>query len=108
MSELSMEEEYGPKVMPPVHPGAILREEFLEPMNLSKEFLAGAIGVDVSVIMNIVDEISPLSAELALLFSRFFGTSAELWVGLQTQYDLDMAEYRLGERLEAVVAYSPE
>ena len=108
MDELSMEEEYGPKVMLPAHPGAILDHDFLAPMNLTVENLAQAIGVEASLIKGIVDGEQPVSAEIALLFSRFFGTSAELWVGLQTQYDLDMAEYRLGERLEAVVAYSPE
>ncbi len=107
MSGLSMEEEYGPKVMPPVHPGEILQDEFLAPLHLTPEILAEAVGVDPSAIWNIVNGTQSLTAEFALLFSRFFGTSAELWVGLQTQYDLDVAEDQLGERLAAVVAYSP-
>ena len=105
---MSMEEEYGPKVMPPIHPGEILNEEFLIPMNLSPCHLARSIGVSERLIRDIVDGHESISAETALLFSRFFGTSAELWAGLQPQYDLDVAEDRLAGKLDAVVAYSPE
>ena len=108
MTEISMEEEYGPKVMPPIHPGEILNEEFLIPMNINPHHLAKAIGVDVNLIKDIVNCQAPVSAEIALLFSRFFGTSAELWAGLQLQYDLDVAEDRLADRLTAVTAYSAE
>jgi addiction module HigA family antidote len=105
MTEMSMEEEYGPKAMPPVHPGAILDHDFLIPMNMTPAYLAQAIGVDVGVIQGIVNGQEPVSAETALLFSRFFGTSAGLWMGLQNQYDLDLAEDRLAEKLDTVVAY---
>ena len=105
---MNMEEEYGPKVMLPVHPGEILNVEFLIPMNISQDYLAQAIGVDVSLIQAIVNGQEPVSAETALLFSRFFGTSARLWTGLQSQYDLDMAEDRLADKLDAVVAYSQD
>ena len=108
MTEMSMEEEYGPKVMPPVHPGTILDHDFLTPMNMSPAYLAEAIGVDVGLIQGIIRGQEPVSAETALLFLRFFGTSAELWAGLQLQYDLDVAEDRLGEKLDAVVAYQWE
>ena len=108
MVEMSMEEEYGPKVMPPVHPGEILNDEFLIPMNITSAYLANAIGVDVTLIQDIIKGQKPVSAETALLFSRFFGTSAGLWMGLQSQYDLDVAEDRLADKLAAVVAYSPE
>ena len=107
MTEMSMEEEYGPKVMPPVHPGEILNVEFLLPMNITPDYLAEAIGVDVALIQGIIKGQDPVSAETALLFSRFFGTSVELWMGLQNQYDLDVAEDRLAGKLD-VVAYSPE
>ena len=108
MTEMSMEEEYGPKVMPPVHPGTILDHDFLTPMNMAPAYLSEAIGVDAVLIQGIIKGQEPVSAETALLFSRFFGTSAELWMGLQTQYDLDVAEDRLAGKLDAVVAYSPE
>ena len=108
MTEMSMEEEYGPKVMPPVHPGAILDHDFLTPMNMAPAYLAEAIGVDVTLIQDIIKGQKPVSAETALLFSRFFGTSAVLWMGLQNQYDLDVAEDRLADKLAAVEAYSAE
>lgn len=108
MTGMSIEEEYGPKVMPPAHPGAILDHDFLTPMNMAPAYLAEAIGVDLALIQGIIKGQRPVSAETALLFSRFFGTSAGLWMGLQNQYDLDVAENRLAEKLNAVVAYSPE
>ena len=108
MTEMSMEEEYGPKVMPPIHPGEILHEEFLIPMNLTSHNLANSIGVSDGLIQCIVNGQEPISGEIALLFARFFGTSAELWIVLQSQYDLDVAEDRLADMLTAVVAYSPE
>ena len=108
MTEMDMEEEYGPKVMRPIHPGEILNEEFLAPMNITQEYLAGAIGVDVCLIRGIVTGCEPISAETALLLSKFFGTSAELWAGLQSQYDLEMAEDSLADRLAAVEGYFSE
>ena len=108
MTEMSMEEEYGPKVMPPVHPGEIFNEEFLIPMNLTPHHLAKSIGVSEGLIQDILNGREPISGEIALLFSRFFSTSAELWMGLQIQYDLDVAEDRLAEKLDAVVAYQWE
>ena len=108
MSEMSIEEEYGPKMLSPIHPGEILNEEFLVPLNISQENLAMSIGVDVSLVRHIISGREPISAEIALLLSRFFGTSAELWTGLQTQYDLELAEDRLAEKLSAVVIHSPE
>ena len=104
MTEMDMEEEYGPKVMRPIHPGEILNEEFLAPMNITQEYLAGAIGVDVCLIRGIVTGCEPISAETALLLSKFFGTSAEL----QSQYDLEMAEDSLADRLAAVEGYFSE
>lgn len=105
---MTLEAEYGPKVFPPVHPGRILNNDFLIPMNLKPGHLAAAIGVDANLIQAIINGQEPVTAETALLFSRFFGTSARVWTNLQSQYDLDVAESRLGEKLAAVVAYSPE
>lgn len=108
MTEMTMEEEYGPKIMPPIHPGEILNEEFLIPMNLTPGYIAKAIGIEARQIQAIVDGQEPIYAEIALLFSRFFGNSPEFWMRLQDGYDLEMAEDRLADRLNAVVAYSPE
>lgn len=92
----------------PIHPGEILNEEFLAPMNLTQYRLAKAIGVDPRRIHAIVHRERSITAETALLFSRFFGNSAEFWMGLQTQYDLEVTSDRLAQRLEVVAARSPE
>ena len=91
--------------LPPIHPGEILDEEFLRPMNISQYRLAKAIGVDARRIHAIVHGERSITAETALLFSRFFGNSARFWMGLQSQYDLETAEDRLAEKLDAVVAH---
>ncbi len=92
--------------LPPIHPGEILDEEFLRPMGISQYRLAKAIGVDPRRIHAIVHGERSISAETALLLSRFFGNSAKFWIGLQAQYDLEMASDRMGQRLEAVTPHS--
>ena len=93
--------------LPPIHPGEILNEEFLLPMNISQYRLAKTIGVDPRRVHAIVHGERSITAETALLFSRFFGNSREFWMGLQSQYDLDMAEDRLGARLASIAEHSP-
>ena len=93
--------------LPPIHPGEILEEEYLRPMNITQYRLAKAIGVDARRVHAIVNRERGISAETALLFSRFFGNSAGFWMGLQSQYDLETAEERLAERLGRVVAHVP-
>lgn len=88
--------------LPPIHPGEILNEEFLSPMKLTQYHLAKSIGVDPRRIHAIVHGERSITAETALLLSRFFGNSREFWMGLQSQYDLDMAEDRLGPRLASI------
>ena len=94
-----------PEKLPPIHPGEILQEEFLGPMQITQYRLAKAIGVDARRVHAIVNGERSITAETALLFSRFFGNSAGFWMGLQSQYDLEVAEERLRERLGAVVGY---
>jgi addiction module HigA family antidote len=95
------------KRMIPVHPGEILLEEFLKPMGLSQNFLAIKIGVPARRINEIVLGKRRITADTALRLSRFFGTTAKFWLGLQTDYDLDIAEDELSERIEnEVTAYS--
>ena len=95
-----------PARLPPIHPGEILNEEFLRPLNLSQYRLAKAIGVDPRRIHAIVHGQRAITAETALLFARFFGNSAAFWMGLQSQYDLETAEDRLAHRLDEVTAYA--
>ena len=87
----------------PVHPGEVLLEEFILPMNLSQNRLAIDIGVDARRINEIVLGKRAITADTALRLSRFFGNSPQFWLGLQSQYDLDVAEDLLGKRLDREV-----
>lgn len=93
--------------LPPIHPGEILNEEFLGPMNITQYRLAKAIGVDPRRIHAIVHGERSVTAETALLLARFFGNSPSFWMGLQTQYDLEIARDRLSERLDEIAAHGP-
>lgn len=87
----------------PVHPGEVLLEEFLKPMGLSQNRLAISISVPARRINEIVHEKRKITADTALRLARFFGTSPEFWLGLQSQHDIDVAADELGERLEREV-----
>jgi addiction module HigA family antidote len=91
------------KTLHPVHPGEVLLEEFLNPMGLSQNKLAVNIGVPARRINEIVLEKRKVTADTALRLGRFFGMSSEFWLGLQAQYDLDIAADALGDRLEKEV-----
>lgn len=91
------------KKLKPVHPGEVLLEEFLKPMSLSQNRLAISIGVDTRRINEIVLGKRRVTADTSLRLSRFFGNSAQFWMGLQSDYDLDVAEDELGDRLEREV-----
>jgi addiction module HigA family antidote len=84
----------------PVHPGEVLLEEFLKPMGLSQNRLALDIGVHPRRINEIVLEKRRISADTALRLARYFGTSPQFWLGLQNDYDLDVATEKLGNRLD--------
>jgi len=77
--------------LPPIHPGEILREEFMKPRELSQNALARALHVPPRRINEIVLEKRGITADTALRLARYFGTSAELWTGLQADYDLRLA-----------------
>ena len=87
----------------PVHPGEVLLEEFIKPMGLSQNRLAIDIGVEERRINEIVLGKRAITADTALRLSRFFGNSLQFWMGLQSQYDLDIAQGQLGKRLEREV-----
>ncbi|MDO8548733.1 MAG: HigA family addiction module antitoxin [Ignavibacteria bacterium] len=72
----------------PVHPGEILKEEFLNPFGISQTQLAHDLDTSVKTINELINEKRNLSSELALKLSRYFGTSAELWLNLQNQFDI--------------------
>ena len=96
------------KKLPAIHPGKILNDEFLVPMKITQYRLARAIGVDPRRVHAIVHGERSVTAATALLFSRFFGNSAEFWMGLQSQYDLEREQDRLAERLDKVSAHSAQ
>ena len=88
--------------LPPIHPGEILREDFMRPLGLSSNALARAIGVTPARINEIVREKRGITAETALRLARFFGTSVDLWMNLQQRYDLERAKDLLGDSLEQI------
>ena len=87
----------------PVHPGEVLLEEFLEPMQISQYRLAKDISVSPRRINEIVHGKRAVTADTALRLARYFGTSDRFWLNLQTSYDLDIERDRLGSRLEEEV-----
>jgi antitoxin HigA-1 len=87
----------------PVHPGEVLLEEFLKPLGLSQNRLALDIGVPARRINEIVLGRRGISADTALRLARYFRVSPQFWLGLQMDYDLDVAEDVLGPRLNREV-----
>ena len=85
-----------------IHPGEILLEEFLVPMNLSQNALARAINVPPRRINEIVLGKRAVTADTALRLARYFGTSEQLWMGLQADYDLEEARKQLGRKIERI------
>jgi addiction module HigA family antidote len=89
-----------PKKMKPIHPGEILLEEFLLPMELSQYRLAKDINVPARRINEIVHGKRAITADTALRLSRYFGMTEQFWMNLQTRYDLEIEKDRLGSRLD--------
>jgi addiction module HigA family antidote len=98
------------KKLSPIHPGEILREEFLGPMGISQYRLAKDISVPPRRINEIVHGKRSITADTALRLGRFFGMSAQFWLNLQTRYDLevteDLLEHRLDEEVHALKVQS--
>ena len=91
------------KVLTPIHPGEVLLEDFLKPMALSQYRLAKGINVPPRRINEIVHRKRAITADTALRLARFFGTSEQFWLNLQTRYDLEVERDRLGESLKREV-----
>ena len=86
---------------PPTHPGKILREDFLDRLKLSECALAEAIAVPKGRVRDIVKGRRAITPDTALRLARYFGTSAEFWIGLQVDYDMEMARHQLGADIRA-------
>ena len=91
------------KKLQPIHPGEVLLEEFLKPKGMSQSRLALDIGVHPRRINEIVLGKRSITADTALRLSRYFGNSPQFWLGLQTDYDLDVTKDYLGDRLDREV-----
>lgn len=83
----------------PIHPGEVLKLDFLEPMGLSVYRLAKETGISAQQLGRIVKGQRDITGDTALRLSQLFGTSAKLWMGLQSQYDLDKAEDAAGKQI---------
>ena len=99
------------KKLAPIHPGEILREEFMQPLGLSQNALARALRVPPRRINEIVLEKRGITADTALRLSRLLGTTAEMWTGLQADYDLRLTRYekqrQIEREVEPLVALQP-
>jgi addiction module HigA family antidote len=92
------------KKLGPVHPGEVLLEDFLSPMGISQYRLAKDLSVPPRRINEVVHGKRAISADTALRLGRYFGVSPRFWLNLQAQFDLDVEEDRLGDRLSNEVA----
>jgi addiction module HigA family antidote len=86
----------------PIHPGEVLMEDFIEGFGITQNRLAVSIGVPPRRINEIVHGKRAITADTALRLGKYFGTSAQFWLNLQTHYDLDLAEDRAAEQIAAI------
>lgn len=86
----------------PLHPGEVLREEFLRPLEMSPGRLAKACGVPRTRIERLAAEATPITADTALRLSRALGTTADFWMNLQTTFDVQTAERQIGKELDKI------
>src|ERR1700733_7505200 len=97
-----------PKLLPPIHPGETIREEVLTPLEMSVNQLAKALKVDTARLNEIVRGRRGITADTALRLSRYLGTSAEFWIGLQADYDLRVARQAKLKMIEREVKPKPQ
>jgi addiction module HigA family antidote len=91
-----------------VHPGGILRRDFMEPFGLSSYKLAKELGVSVPTVNEIARRRRAVTADMALRLSHYFGTTAQLWQNLQAQYDLEVASQKIGKRIKKGIRPMPQ
>jgi addiction module HigA family antidote len=93
--------------LPPIHPGEILREEFLVPLKLTPYAVAAALNVPRTRIERIAREEKPVTADTALRLGKFFKTGAAFWMNIQTRFDLETAENALAPQIKKITSYEP-
>ena len=97
-----MAKKPAPKKLPPLHPGEVLREEFLVPFKLSAGTLARTCGLPRTRIERIAAETTGITADTALRLGKALSTSAQLWLNLQNRYDVEIAKRALGKTLDRI------
>ncbi|SER75610.1 HigA family addiction module antitoxin [Corynebacterium cystitidis] len=90
------------KTLPPIHPGEILMEEFLDPLQITQHKLAVAIGVPPRRINEIVHGKRRITADTALRLGRYLGMTAQFWINLQSHYDLEVEGEAIADQLDAI------
>jgi antitoxin HigA-1 len=95
------------KLLPPIHPGEVLAEEFMAPLGLSAYALAKALNVPRNRITAITNGQRAITAETALRLARYFGTGARMWLNMQAHYDLEVANRSVGSEIEREVQPRP-
>ena len=94
--------------LPYIHPGEILLEEFIIPMSLTQAAVSRATGIPASRLTEIIKGRRTITAETALRLSRYFGTTAAFWIGLQAEHELEVATHEVGKKIEREVkAFTP-
>lgn len=94
-------------LIPNIHPGEILREEFLKPLGITPYRLAKATHIPATRVSEIIKERRGISADTALRLGKYFGTSAEFWLGLQKEYELREARVLKEHELKEIETYQP-
>jgi antitoxin HigA-1 len=94
------------KKLAPVHPGEVLREEFLAPMKLTPYSVAAKLGVPRTRIERLAREQTPITADTALRLGKFFGTTPAFWMNIQAQFDLEMAEDKIAPQIRKIEKYA--
>jgi addiction module HigA family antidote len=92
------------KRLPPLHPGEVLREEFLRPMNLSAYAVARAVGVPRTRIERLANEQTAVTADTARRLAKYFGTTPAFWMGMQVQYDLERTQDEVRAELRKITS----
>ncbi len=93
------------KTLAPIHPGEVLREEFLKPLKLTPYAVASALGVPRTRIERLSREETPVTADTALRLGKFFKTTPAFWMNMQAQYDLEVAEDKVAPQIKKITAY---
>ena len=97
-----------PHPLPPPHPGETIKEDILEPLGMSVNQMAKALGITAARLNDIVRGRRGITADTALRLSRYLGTSAEFWMGLQLEYDLRTARQAKQKQIDRIVKPRPE